>query len=166
MVLADDCNRAFKIYFLDHCCGFLSILEKEGSYENKSSLYISCVVQDKNSISEFLPVFINTIENHVLNECREVNNRVSARSSAGIVEGVVGKKKRKSEGGSAVKEIMEEAIMIKEEEIIKEIGEIKEEAETKSPKKHKKDKKEKKERRESRGEGHDKKEKKHKKDKQ
>jgi nucleolar protein 58 len=90
---------------------------------------------------------------------------VSARSSAGIVDGV-GKKKRKSEGGSAVKEIVKEAIVIKEEEVIREIKE--EEVEMKSPKKHKKDKKEKKEHRESRGEGHEKekKEKKHKKDKQ
>jgi hypothetical protein len=119
-----------------------------------------------NSIFEFLSAFIKTIANYFLNACREVNNRVSARSSAGIVEGVVGKKKRKSEGGSAAKEITKEEVMIKEEEIIKEISEIKEEVEMKSPKKHKKDKKEKKERRESRGEGHDKKEKKHKKDKQ
>jgi hypothetical protein len=116
-----------------------------------------------NSIFEFLSAFIKTIANYFLNACREVNNRVSARSSAGIVEGVVGKKKRKSEGGSAAKEITKEEVMIKEEEIIKEISEIKEEVEMKSPKKHKKDKKE---RRESRGEGHDKKEKKHKKDKQ
>ena len=96
---------------------------------------------------------------------REVDNRVSAKSSAGVVDGV-GKKKRKSEGGSAGKERVKEAIIIKDEDIAKEVEEIKEEVETKSPKKHKKDKKEKKEHRESRGEAHEKKEKKHKKDKQ
>lgn len=89
-----------------------------------------------------------------LSAVRYTENRVRARSSAGITDGS-GKKKRKSEGGSPVKE----RIIIKEEI-------IKEEIMSKSPsKKSKKDKKEKKEHREHRDDGHEKKEKKHKKDK-